>query len=173
MPHEVGHNHGRQHAPCGTSGDPSYPYAGAAIGDWGYDLLQQKLYPPDSTKDLMSYCNPTWVSDYTYKAFFDRLQAVNGASIAFPAAAIDQTYDRVLVNADGTVSWLPPAKLHTPPLSNPTPITVSTSAGSEDATAHFIPYDHLPGGVVVWPQPAHATTAVSLTIEGEPITLTR
>ena len=171
MAHEVGHNHGRNHAPCGTSGDPSYPYPGAAIGDWGYDLVHGTLFAPDTTKDLMSYCGPSWVSDYTYKAFFDRLGQVNGASVVYPPEALDRTYERALVNADGTLSWLPPAALHTPPLSHPTPVTLSSAGGTVTAIGHYLPYDHLPGGVIVWPAPQQATTVVSMTLDGNAMSL--
>jgi hypothetical protein len=173
MAHEIGHNHGRNHAPCGTSGDPNYPYPDAAIGDWGYDLVHGTLFPPDTTKDLMSYCGPSWVSDYTYKAFFDRLAQVNGASVVYPPDALDRTYERARVNGDGTLSWLAPTTLHTPPLDHPTPVTLGSAAGAATAVGHYVPYDHLPGGVVVWPAPAHTTTVVSMTIEGQAMSLAR
>jgi hypothetical protein len=68
--HELGHNFGRLHAPCGNpSGpDPSYPYAGAGIGTWGIDLPALSLKSPATLRDLMSYCHPEWISDYTYMA---------------------------------------------------------------------------------------------------------
>ncbi|MBK7862760.1 MAG: hypothetical protein IPJ65_29950 [Archangiaceae bacterium] len=68
--HELGHNMGRQHAPCGgpAGPDPSYPYAGGKIGSWGYDAVNKRLVNPATAVDLMSYCDPAWVSDYNYKA---------------------------------------------------------------------------------------------------------
>ncbi len=68
--HELGHNFGRNHAPCGgpAGPDPSYPYANADIGTWGLDLPALSLKAPGTYKDLMSYCNPDWVSDYNYLA---------------------------------------------------------------------------------------------------------
>ncbi len=68
--HELGHNFGRNHAPCGNpSGpDPGYPYPNAQIGAWGLDLPGLALKSPTAYVDLMSYCNPDWVSDYTYLA---------------------------------------------------------------------------------------------------------
>jgi hypothetical protein len=75
--HEVGHNHGRQHAPgCGADKpDPLFPYVSAGkgyIGDvthpnYGFDINTQAIYPYSSRYDMMSYCNPDWVSDYTYE----------------------------------------------------------------------------------------------------------
>ncbi|WP_281167122.1 M66 family metalloprotease [Thermus islandicus] len=65
MAHELGHNFGREHAPCGTTGDPYYPYAEGKIGTWGYDLASGALKDPVTYYDLMSYCGPQWVSDYS------------------------------------------------------------------------------------------------------------
>jgi len=82
MAHEVGHNHGRDHASCpqtGISGvDPSYPYANGAVGVYGWDARSQALVPPSNT-DIMGYCNKKWISDYTYDGLVNRVALVNGA----------------------------------------------------------------------------------------------
>lgn len=67
--HEIGHNFGRRHAPCGNpSGiDPRYPYPNASIGVYGLDTAEETLLDPNHTHDMMSYCGPEWVSDYTYE----------------------------------------------------------------------------------------------------------
>ncbi|MBV6521178.1 MAG: hypothetical protein MNPFHGCM_01305 [Gemmatimonadaceae bacterium] len=76
LTHEVGHNFGRFHAPCGgPSGvDGSYPYAGGAIGVYGYDIPMASIKVP-TQPDVMSYCSNVWVSDYTYKAILSYRQA--------------------------------------------------------------------------------------------------
>ena len=66
MAHELGHNMSLQHAPCGGAedADPSYPYGSGTIGAWGFDFrLGGRLVSLDRP-DLMSYCEPEWISDY-------------------------------------------------------------------------------------------------------------
>jgi hypothetical protein len=72
MAHELGHNFGRLHAPCGNPAgvDGAYPYSGATIGAFGYDIYAGVVKFP-VLRDLMSYCDPPWISDYTYKGIFN------------------------------------------------------------------------------------------------------
>jgi hypothetical protein len=82
MSHELGHAHGRSHAPCGVQDpDRNFPYPQANIGVWAYDSRSETFLPP-TRKDMMSYCpNPdrslAWVSDYTYRGLVERIAAVN------------------------------------------------------------------------------------------------
>ena len=66
--HEFGHNLSLQHTPCGDplGIEPAYPHANASPGGWGYDFGEERLVPPDEYKDLMSYCGPPWVSDFSF-----------------------------------------------------------------------------------------------------------
>lgn len=81
LAHEVGHELGRYHAPCDTSGaDADYPYAGGEIGNWGWDARTGELLEPSTTYDFMGYCDPEWTSDYTWSAIFDRVAAVHALS---------------------------------------------------------------------------------------------
>ncbi len=68
--HEIGHSMDLRHAPCGGAGgpDPDYPYVQGSIGIWGYDFDNKVLYNPDEYKDVMTYCNPVWISDF----YFDK-----------------------------------------------------------------------------------------------------
>lgn len=71
--HELGHNLDLPHAPCGgpADADPAYPYSGASIGSWGYDVAGGVLKSPSTHTDLMSYCTPAWISDYNYANVLD------------------------------------------------------------------------------------------------------
>ena len=67
--HELGHNLSLPHAPCGGAGgsDPSFPYTDGSVGVWGYDFRGGgRLVGPQQYYDLMSYCEPEWVSDYHF-----------------------------------------------------------------------------------------------------------
>jgi len=88
LAHEIGHNAGLQHAPCGTtSGDPNYPAyepydaepltvpgplgstgtiqldrRTGRIGEYGLNINSGTIYPPATSDDYMSYCSQTWIS---------------------------------------------------------------------------------------------------------------
>jgi hypothetical protein len=71
MAHELGHNLGLPHAPCNADGqvDPAYPYAGGRIGARGYDAIRNVWYDP-MAYDTMTYCDPSWVSDWAFVRLF-------------------------------------------------------------------------------------------------------
>lgn len=78
LAHEIGHNWNYFHTLCSGgegSPDPGYPYAGGIIGVYGYDLWASSLKDKNTYKDVMSYCNPQWISDYTYKKILDFREA--------------------------------------------------------------------------------------------------
>jgi predicted small secreted protein len=166
--HEIGHNHGRQHSPCGGAQgvDPGYPYPNAAIGVWGYDLLTKQLQDPNQATDLMGYCQPIWVSDYTYEAFFARVKQVNNAKIIYPVELLDRTYDRARVDGEGNLTWMREITLHEPPMAEEKAITVQSASGPESVQAQFYPYDHLPGGVLVWPQGQAPAAGIQMMHDG-------
>lgn len=167
--HEIGHTHGRYHAPCGGAAgtDPNFPYNGAEIGAWGYHVLTGQLYNPGNTVDLMSYCSPIWVSDYTFTAFWKRIKAVNGASMFVPEELKNRTYDRAWIDGEGVMHWLSPVKLEMPPSADPVDVTVESAAGISKVTGQFYPYDHLPGGVILWPQAGGPTAKVTVSVLGQ------
>ena len=66
--HELGHNLNLRHAPCGNAlqRDLSFPYTDGSIGAWGYDFRDGGRLVRPEYRDLMSYCEPEWVSDYHF-----------------------------------------------------------------------------------------------------------
>ena len=74
--HELGHNWGRNHAPCGGPAgvDPQYPRPDGSTGVYGMDVAAKTLQA-SSLPDLMGYCDPKWISDYTYRGVMNYLMA--------------------------------------------------------------------------------------------------
>ena len=115
--HELGHNMSLKHAPCGSSGvDEAYPYQDGAIGAWGYDFSAARLIDPAYYSDLMTYCDPAWVSDYN----FDKALRFRLADEGEPEAAVRGTSAKSFllwggIDAEG-VPYLEPAfVVDTPP----------------------------------------------------------
>lgn len=76
--HELGHAHGRLHVTCSggeADPDPDYPHRGGLLGAWGYGVLDGSLRPPWDA-DIMTYCDPSWPSDYGWLRAFDRIRAI-------------------------------------------------------------------------------------------------
>ena len=70
LAHEVGHNLGLRHAPCGGAlgTDESYPYPNGSTGVWGYDFRDSTLVSPENRRDIMGYCYEVgWLSDYYFE----------------------------------------------------------------------------------------------------------
>lgn len=99
VPHEIGHNFGRGHSPCGVGDpDPSYPtytnpltgapYPSGHIGQVGVDVPGWRALDPATIPDFMGYCdNPTaWVSPYTWNGILTTMPFAAHA-VAAPAAA--------------------------------------------------------------------------------------
>ena len=86
--HELGHNLGLHHAPCGGAGDPdpSFPHPDGSVGAWGYDFARGELVRP-TTPDLMSYCGPPdGISDYHFANAL-RYRLFEARAAAVPATA--------------------------------------------------------------------------------------
>ncbi|MBL8744714.1 MAG: IPT/TIG domain-containing protein [Myxococcales bacterium] len=85
--HEIGHNLGLPHAPCGRVGgaNASYPlyqpydtgttttdaggatiWQDASLGEYGVDVGALALFHPSTSEDFMSYCGPQWISLFTW-----------------------------------------------------------------------------------------------------------
>lgn len=146
--HEVGHQHGRNHANCGGAQglDPYYPYQGGLTNTYGWSLQDTGYFTAGtliglkvqnySVTDIMGYCPLKWISDYNYKALYDRIKYVNGASIV---TGPTKSYHWAMVDENGTiVSSGPSFQGNTPPGGEAKTI--------DGKSGWFYPYDHIKGG---------------------------
>ena len=135
MAHEIGHNHGRNHAPCVPPGssisgvDPNYPFTDGRTGIIGYDFRSKSLLSDKGT-DLMGYCDNVWLSEYTYDGIMERVATVNGAKSEIIDSAALQTWRVLLVGGSKGARWGIP--ISTPSLPEGTPVSarVYDSAGN-------------------------------------------
>jgi hypothetical protein len=110
MAHEIGHNHGRNHAPCVPQGgsisgvDGNYPYEGGNIGVWGYSSTSKMLVNTSGITDIMGYCNNKWISDYTYDGLINRVVAVNGVMNVYVNPDVLDRWRVILLDA-ARVRW--------------------------------------------------------------------
>jgi hypothetical protein len=172
MAHEIGHAHGRDHAPCGgvAGADPSYPkdaaHSNATLGVWGFNINSGQFIDPGASKtphDLMSYCDPAWISDYQYAALFKRVSEVNALPISPSIRGVtapqqpEETYRMARVDGAGMLSWNGEIVGPADPGGESRPIRwAAAAAGAQgiagldvSADARFFRYDHLPGGMLL------------------------
>ncbi len=102
--HEIGHTQGRRHIFCPAANaagtDPSYPYADGKTEGWGFGVRDFQLRNGNTHFDYMSYCNPTWVSDWQWKETFQRIQTLSSWEGADMEDALEGRY--VLTGAVNT-----------------------------------------------------------------------
>jgi len=172
--HEIGHSHGRKHSPCETADpDPAYPHAEGSDGVWGYDRARDLLFGPN-VSDIMGYCKPAWISDWTFVALFDRIRAVNGLANAYVIGGPDhaggaRAYDRARIDPDGGVHRLSPIALYAAPRAEPRVLELESHHARTTVMAQFIGYDHLPGGILLWEHAPDAEAAAFVDEAGRPI----
>ncbi len=160
MAHEVGHGHGRAHAPTSyavqgcsqPSGiDPSFPYPNGAIGVWGYDITNTKVIDPTQYYDIMGYCAYDWISDYTYGALFQWVATDNGADMVLPQTPT--TYRQVFDDGAGALTVGDAFPVYGAVAGTKRTVTYTSGGASQTLTGSYFPYDHLPGGYLLVPEP--------------------
>ena len=113
MAHELGHNFGLQHAPCGNPDhvDPHYPRTDGRIGDWGYiPTTRGGLMVPPDRYDLMAYCSPRWISAFSFTKAL-RAREIRSSKLVTSEASVHATKTLLVsggIYADGT-PYLNPA----------------------------------------------------------------
>lgn len=178
--HETGHMHGRWHAPCSDFGsidnvDPDYPYADARLGTWGYDLVTRRLFDPEQTADMMSYCMPVWISDYNYAALLERIQWVNRAAALTRGRAgrAPVPCERIAVHRDGSVHVLTPLALTAPLGVGAVAISAADETGPLTLQGSWASYSDGHGGVLTFPRPARPLAWLELEVDGRTVRLSR
>ncbi|MCY3855537.1 MAG: Ig-like domain-containing protein [Rhodospirillales bacterium] len=138
--HEFGHNLSLSHTPCGNplGLEPAFPYPDGSSGRWGYDFAAERLVSPDEYVDLMSYCSPYWVSDFSFdKALRYRLHSAG--LLSQPQARQPVTSLIVWGGKDsGSALYLEPAFVtQAPPALPEEPGPYRITGTAEDGTVLF------------------------------------
>ncbi len=80
--HEIGHNMSLRHINCpfGQPGGPdlNYPHDPNSIGIHGFDVEAGSIVHP-GYHDVMTYCDPQWISDYSFRIALNRRLLVESA----------------------------------------------------------------------------------------------
>ena len=139
--HELGHNWGRNHAPCGNPAnlDPNYPYSGGTTGVYGLDLgSPTPTLEPPTTSDIMGYCRPQWISDYNYRAV---LNYFSGPNFFVTSADVNPSVQPCLLVwghiANGELVLEPAFQVTTRPRLPSRPGPYSLEARADDGTTLF------------------------------------
>lgn len=105
--HEIGHNLGREHAPCGVDGeDPTYPYVGGLIGQHGLRIDLMQIFDPAIYADIMGYCDPVWISDYNYQALYNA-QVATASMAQISPVRVESLLVRAHLPEDGAIQLEP------------------------------------------------------------------
>jgi hypothetical protein len=151
--HELGHNWTRNHAPCGGPAgvDLQYPWSDGRTGGYGWDRSNGALIPATS-KDVMGYCDPRWISDYTYGAVLNYLSPPVPIVMSQVAQAVQPT---VLVWGhirDGEPVLEPAFQLNTRPSLPERSGAYSIEARADDGTSLFA-FSFTPNEIADLPHP--------------------
>jgi hypothetical protein len=169
MAHEIGHNHGRNHAPCVPNGgsisgvDGNFPHDGGNIGVWGYDSRSKMLVDPDGITDIMGYCNNKWISDYTYDGLVSRTASVNGAMDVYVNPDVLDRFRILLLDAFGP-RWGTPVNDLEPPAGTPELAEMLDADG--DLIEHSVVYrtevSDIDAASIMVPSPRNGWAAVRI-----------
>lgn len=133
LAHELGHQHGRFHSPCNVDGDPTFPYERGSVGVWGYDASSNRLIDPAGFSDIMGYCSPSWVSDFTYQGFLE-YAALLQSQPEGQALSVATTWKVLLVSPLGRPRWGHPITTTEAPSGARETATILDDSGAVVAT---------------------------------------
>jgi len=171
LAHELGHALGRKHTPCGEplpdGIDPRWPtddaHEDASLGVYNYDFDMGELIRPSAARDVMSYCTPVGMSDYTYAGLFKRLDFIQDQSLRVLDWAPPAAYRLARIRHDGQTVWL--GERHRNGTATAQTVQLLDAAGQSvaQASAQVVELDHRAGGYVWLPaRDLRAVGAVSV-----------
>lgn len=165
---ELGHALGREHADCGGADSPDrkFPYPSAGIGVWGYDLLEKQLIDPNGDVfDFMGYCQPIWISDYTYSALFNRLTVVEAQPRVIRPPI---PYQAIHIGRDGSLRWGRQVMLTSEPVGELTEVALLSGSGSElrRVAGHVYRHEKTGGAFALIPAVDEAVRRVRMRMSG-------
>jgi Peptidase M66 len=145
--HELGHDFGQLHAPCGKPDqiDADYPYKTGSIGSWGFDPDKKALIDPSAYNDVMGYCDTFWTSDYMYgkaQLFLEKNPSTDPAKTTATTGVTtgSTTASVLLVNGtlkDGQMTLEPIQRitgLASAPTSGPYRLRLETASGPQEVS---------------------------------------
>lgn len=91
--HEIGHDQGLSHIQCNgaDSAGPDSSYPDHPLGrtlNTGFGIRNFTLFPGGSTFDYMTYCGPTWTSDWTWGRVWNRIQQFSASGDQVPLTPV-------------------------------------------------------------------------------------
>lgn len=102
--HELGHNVGRSHIPCGTSGDDSFPYEDGDIGAQGFSLSERTFRNREDYHEMMGYCRPRWISDWQFSQLAGVLEEIQSWGQELRTGPLGRSLTGYL--GDGPPHWI-------------------------------------------------------------------
>jgi hypothetical protein len=171
MGHELGHSHGRGHAPCGNGLDPqsidtAFPHAGGKIGVWGWDIVNKALINPAGASDLMGYCDNEWISDYNFIALYERSKFVNLPDVSGDIqVSLGERFDVISIGPDGA-SYVANANQSGIGTRAQPVMLDQLESDARVVNAAYLPYDHIDGGWLFVPSDGTASS-IDAVVDGQ------
>ena len=132
--HETGHAQGMKHNPgCNAAGTvTNWPWPGSTkTNTLGYDIKYKVMRGAQDYADYMNYCEPAWVSSFTYKNTFTRIKLLSTWPLLEPEEDRSAWVLRGLVRAGKGQWWSVPGGPISPPEATPVRVRLGLKNGGE------------------------------------------